>query len=266
MTTSAAATFTEERIQAAGAEVQVLRGGSGDPLLVLHDEMGQPGWLRLHEELAQDYTVYAPSLPGFGVTDRLDWVMNVRDTATWYLWALEDMGLSGLNAVGFSLGGWLAAEMAAQSPGAFRRMALAAPAGVLPPVGEILDMFLIVSKEFITAGFHNPAGAAEFQRICPDEPSAEQVELWETAREEACRLTWRPYMHDRSLPYRLGRLKDLPSLIVWGREDAVVPASAGEVYHGAIAGSRLVTLEECGHRIDGERPAELSGLLREFFG
>ena len=265
MTTSAAM-FTEERIQAAGAEVQVLRGGSGDPLLVLHDEMGQPGWLRLHEELARDYTVYAPSLPGFGVTDRLDWVMNVRDTATWYLWALEDMGLSGLNAVGFSLGGWLAAEMAAQSPGAFRRMALAAPAGVLPPVGEILDMFLIVSQEFITAGFHNPAAAAEFQRICPDEPSAEQVELWETAREEACRLTWRPYMHDRSLPYRLGRLKDLPSLIVWGREDAVVPVSAGEVYHGAIAGSRLVTLEECGHRIDAEKPAELAGLLREFFG
>ena len=264
MTTTA--TFTEERVQVAGAEMQVLKGGSGDPLLVLHDEMGQPGWLQLHEELAKSYTVYAPSLPGFGVTGRLDWVMNVRDIATWTLWAMEDMGLSSTNTVGFSLGGWIAAEMATQSPGAFRRMALAAPAGILPPTGEILDMFLMVSREFISAGFHDPSSTAAFQQVCPDEPSPEQVESWETAREEACRLTWRPYMHDRSLPYRLGRLKDLPSLIIWGRNDEVVPVSAGEVYNSSIAGSRLVTLENCGHRSDVEKPAELVGLLREFFG
>ena len=156
--------------------------------------------------------------------------------------------------------------MATQSPGAFRRMALAAPAGILPPTGEILDMFLVVSKEFIGAGVHDPSAAAEFQQVCPDEPTPEQVESWETAREEACRLTWRPYMHDRSLPHRLGRLRSLPSLIVWGRNDEVVPPSAGEVYNSSIAGSRLVTLENCGHRSDVEKPAELVGLLREFFG
>ena len=265
MTTSSA-TWTVERVQAAGAEMQMLKGGAGDPLLVLHDEMGQPGWLRLHEELAKNYTVYAPSLPGFGVTDRLDWIMNMRDSATWTIWALEEMGLSNLNVVGFSIGGWLAAEMATQDPSVFRRMALAAPAGILPPTGEILDMFLIVSKEFITTGFHNPSAAAEFQQVCPDEPTPEQVEQWETAREEACRLSWRPYMHDRSLPHRLGRLKNVPSLIIWGRNDAIVPPSAGEVYNQSIAGSQLVTLEECGHRSDVEKSAELASLLREFFG
>ena len=263
MTTSAS--ITEETIAVAGAEMQVLKGGSGDPLLILHDEMGQPGWLQVHEELARNYTVYAPSLPGFGVTDRLDWVMNVRDISTWMLWALEDMELSNLNVVGFSLGGWIAAEMATQSPQAFNKMALAAPAGILPPSGEILDMFLIVSKEFITAGVHDTA-AAQFQTVCPDEPTPEQVEAWETAREEACRLTWRPYMHDRSLPHRLGRLKNLPSLIVWGRNDQVVPPSAGEVYNASIASSRLVTMENCGHRSDVDKPAELVGHLREFFG
>ena len=260
------ATWTEERVAVAGAEMQILKGGSGDPLLVLHDESGQPGWLQLHEELAKNYTVYAPSHPGFGVTDRIDWIMNMRDSATWYLWALEDLGLSNLNVLGFSLGGWLAAEMATQNPQMFRKMALAAPAGILPPTGEILDMFLIVSKEFITAGFHNPSVAAEFQTVCPDEPTPEQVESWEMAREEACRLSWRPYMHDRSLPHRLGRLKNLPSLIVWGRNDEVVPTSAGEVYNNAIAGSRMVTLENCGHRSDVEKTDELAGLLREFFG
>ena len=265
MTTSSA-TWTEERLQVAGGEMHVLKGGNGDPLLVLHDEMGQPGWLRLHEELARNYTVYAPSLPGFGVTDRMDWIMNVRDMACWTLWAMEDLGLSNPNVLGFSLGGWIAAEMATQNPGAFRKMALAAPAGILPPTGEILDMFLVVSKEFITAGVHNPVGAAEFQQICPDEPTPEMVEAWETAREEACRLTWRPYMHDRSLPHRLGRLRNLPSLIAWGRHDEVVPPSAGEVYNDSISGSRLETLEGCGHRSDIEKPEELVALLRDFFG
>ena len=263
MTTTAS--WTEQKVEAAGAEMQILRGGSGDPLLILHDEMGQPGWLQLHEELAKNYEVIAPSLPGFGVTDRLDWVMNVRDISTWTLWALDDLGLSNLNVLGFSLGGWLAAEMATQDPRAFGKMALSAPAGILPPTGEILDMFLIVSKEFITASVHNH-DAPEFARVCPDEPTPETVEMWETAREEACRLTWRPYMHDRSLPHRLGRLKNLPTLIVWGRNDEVVPASAGEVYNASIAGSRLVTLENCGHRPDVEKPTELAGHLREFFG
>ena len=263
MTTTA--TWTEEKVAVAGAEMQILKGGSGDPLLILHDEMGQPGWRQVHEELAKNYTVYAPSLPGFGATDRLDWVMNVRDISTWTLWALEDMGLSNLNVVGFSLGGWIVAEMATQSPQMFRKMALAAPAGILPPTGEILDMFLIVSKEFITAGVLDTS-VAEFQAICPDEPAPEQAEAWETAKEEACRLTWRPYMHDRSLPHRLGRLRNLPSMIVWGRNDEVIPASAGEVYNASIDGSRLVTIENCGHRSDVDRPTELVGHLREFFG
>ena len=246
--------------------MQILRGGSGDPLLILHDEMGQPGWLQIHEELSKNYLVIAPSLPGFGVTDRLDWVMNVRDIATWTLWALDELELSNLNLLGFSLGGWLAAEMATQNPQIFKKMALAAPAGILPPTGEILDMFLVVSKEFITAGVHDPEAAPGFEAVCPDEPAAELVEMWETAREEACRLTWRPYMHDRSLPHRLGRLKNLPTLIAWGRNDEVVPPSAGEVYNASIAGSRLVTLENCGHRLDVEKPAELVRALREFFG
>ena len=196
MTTTA--TWTEEKVAVAGTEMQILKGGSGDPLLILHDEMGQPGWRRVHEELAQNYTVYAPSLPGFGVTDRLEWVMNVRDISTWTLWAMEEIGLSSPNVLGFSLGGWIAAEMATQSPGAFRKMALVAPGGILPPTGEILDMFLIVSKEFITAGVHDTS-AEEFQAVCPDEPTPEQVEVWETAREEACRLTWRP-VHARPQP------------------------------------------------------------------
>ena len=108
--------WTEERVDVAGAGLQLVKGGTGEPLLILHGEMGHPGWLRYHQDLSQDNTLYIPSHPGFGGTDRLDWIMNMRDLAGWYLRALDELALSPVNVIGLSLGGWLAAEMATMCP------------------------------------------------------------------------------------------------------------------------------------------------------
>ena len=257
-------TWIEEISQVAGVDLQVIKGGSGEPLLVLHDEIGYHTWLGFHESLAQHYTIHIPSHPGFGKTPPLEWIMNMRDMAGWYLQALDELGMGPVNVAGFSLGGWLAAEMAAMCPHQFKKMVLVSPPGIKPPVGEIYDMFLEVAKEFITAGFLDPAKVEEFQQVCPDEPSPEQVEAWEVAREEACRLGWRPYMYYAALPQLLGRIKDLPTLIVWGRQDAIVPLSAGEVYQNSIPGSKLTILEDCGHRPEIEKSAEFVQLVRQF--
>ena len=257
-------TWTEEIVEAAGTRVQLVKGGQGEPLLILHDELGHPGWLRFHEALAQEYTLYIPSHSGFGKTERLDWIMNVRDMAGWYHEVLEDLGLERMNVLAFSLGGWLAAEMAAMCPHAFKKLVLVGAAGILPPVGEIYDMFLVVAKEFLTAGFLDPANTPEFAQVCPEEPTPEQVEAWEVAREEACRLSWKPYMYYRGLPQLLHRLKTLPTLIIWGREDAIVPLSAGEVYHESIKDSRLVVLDNCGHHPELEKADDFVRLVKEF--
>ncbi len=258
-------TWTEGTTQIAGANLHIVKGGSGDPLLVLHDEMGPTAPLQFTEELARDFTLHMPSHPGFGITERLEWIMNMRDLAGWYLRALEELGLDRVNVLGFSLGGWLAAEMACQSPQSFNKMALVAPSGILPPTGEILDMFLIVAREYLEVGLLDPNSTREFPSICPEEPSPEQVELWEVAREEAARLCWRPYMYHPALPHLLGRLKDLPTLLVWGEQDAVVPASAGEAYQQAIQGARLEILPGCGHHPELEKTEEFVGLVRDFF-
>ncbi len=102
-------TWKEGKTQVAGTGLHIVQGGSGDPILVLHDEMGQTVPLRYAESLAQDFTLHMPSHPGFGVTDRLDWIMTVRDLASWYLRVIEELGLGQVNVLGFSLGGWLAA-------------------------------------------------------------------------------------------------------------------------------------------------------------
>ena len=134
--------WTDERVEAAGASIQLIRGGSGEPLLILHDELGHPGWMRYHQMLAQDYSLMIPSTPGFGQTNRLDWIMNMRDMAGWCLQALDEMNVDHVNIMGFSMGGWLAAEMATMDPKRFKKMILVGAMGIKPPVGDIYDIFI----------------------------------------------------------------------------------------------------------------------------
>ena len=256
--------WTEEMIELAGSQVQMVKGGSGEPLLILHDELGHPGWFRWHQELAQNHTLYIPSHPGFGGTERVEWILNMRDMAGWYLEALDDLGLGPVKLLGVSLGGWLAAELAAMSPSYFKKLVLVGPTGIRPTAGEIYDMFLVVAKVFITAGFHDPDSVPEFQQICPDEASPEQVEAWEVAREGASRLAWKPYMYDPSLPNLLHRVKNLPTQIIWGKQDGILPLSAVESYQQAISGSKLSVLDDCGHHPEIEKPDEFIDLVRQF--
>jgi len=256
--------WTEELVEAAGSKLHILKGGTGQPLLLLHDELGHPGWLRYHAALAQHYTLHIPLHPGCGQSDRLDWVMNMRDLALWYLDALDELGLGQVPVLGGSLGGWLAAEMAAMCPQQFKRLVLVGAMGIRPPAGEIFDMFLVVSREYLRASFTDPASVAEAQQLYGSDPAPEQAEAWESARELASLVGWRPYMHDPALPHVLRRLRKLPTLVVWGRQDAIVPLSAGEAYHRAIPGSQLVVLDRCGHRPEIEQADEFVRVVCEF--
>src|SRR5262245_9696174 len=108
--------WREEVMTVAGIKVQVFHGGRGEPLLVLHGAGGNPGWLRFHTALAERFHVYAPSHPGFGTSDRPDWIDRLGDLAYFYRWFNDELRLAPLAVVGFSMGGWLAAEMAAMYP------------------------------------------------------------------------------------------------------------------------------------------------------
>ena len=249
----------------AGVRVSVETGGEGDPLLVFHDETGHPAWLRWHENMARDFALTIPMMPGCGGSARIEWAMTMRDVAGWYLEALDDMDVGAVNAVGFSLGGWLAAEMATMNPERFRKLALVSAAGVRPPTGEIMDMFLVTMPALLEASVFDKSATAEFSAISPDEPSPELMAHWEDVREAACMISWRPYMHNPNLPHLLSRLKRTPTLIVWGREDAVIPLSAGQKYNESVPNSRLAVIDGCGHRPEVEKPDEFAGILREFF-
>ena len=258
-----AAEFSEEFVDVGGSRVHMLKGGSGEPLLLLHGARGNAGWLRYVQALADRFTVYAPSHPGFGLSDRPEWLETIPDLASFYTWFLEQQGLEGVRAIGLSIGGWLAAEMAVMCRHAFSKLMLVDAAGVKPRQGEIADIFIISPAQVTELVFHDPKQAPEYDQLYGQEPTPEQVEMAERNREMSVRLCWKPYMHDPRLPGLLARV-NIPTRIVWGRQDRLAPLECGQLYHDAIPGSELVVIDNCGHVPQVEKPDEFVGLALDF--
>jgi len=258
--------WIEDRVRIGGIDLVMVRGGSGRPLLILHEELGYPGWLGWQTALAQNRTLLVPMHPGFGRTARLDWITSVRDLSCFYGRLLREHQLAPVDVIGFSLGGWLAAEMAANNPAQFRRMALVAPVGIRPPEGEIFDLYNVTVNAYLQASVRDPQATPEFARLFADLEPPQQMEAWEDARVQTARIAWRPYMYNPSLPHLLEGVSGLPTMLVWGADDGVVPLSAARAYQGAIAGSRLVMIAEAGHRPEIETPREFLNHVQEFLG
>jgi pimeloyl-ACP methyl ester carboxylesterase len=256
-------TYHEEAVDLAGTSVQLLKGGSGLPLLVLHGFEGPEGWLAFYEALAQQATVYAPTHPGFTGTARPAWLESVQHMATFYGWFLQTLGLAQVDVAGCGLGGWIGAELAAQSPQAIRRLVLVDAAGIRPSHTETLDVFTTSWRQVIERSFFDRASCDEYQRIYGENPIVDFGGTREAGRSMTMRMAYRPYMHDPALKYKLGRV-NVPTLIVWGAEDQIIPPECGELYRDAIPGAQLRTIEGCGHMAHWEKPDELAKLVNEF--
>lgn len=254
--------WSEEVVEVAGGKIYFLKGGVGEPLLILHRDVGNPGWLPFYERLAQWFTVYVPSHPGFDKSDRPDWMRSVRDMAVVYQWFLKTLGLRELYGVGLGLGGWIAAEMATMNPYVWKRLCLVSAMGIQPTRGEIMDQFLVYTTDYIKAGFYDQAKCDE---LYGKEPDIEQLVRWEINREMTTRIAWKPYMFNQALPILL-RGVDTRTLIVWGKEDRIAPVNCGERYMQALPHAQLVVLDRCGHFVEVEKPEELTMLIMKEFG
>jgi pimeloyl-ACP methyl ester carboxylesterase len=258
--------WTLETLRLAGAAVRVARAGAGAPLLVLHHDIGMPERLPFHDALARDFTVLRPSHPGWDGSERPAWMRSVRDMAAVYqaLLAHHDLtrGRDDVAVVGLGFGGWIAAEMAAMAPRALRRLVLVGAMGLKPEHGEIADQALLSYIDYVRLGF---ADQAAFERLFGDDPPTPTLEQWDLNREMTFRVAWKPYMYDPSLPYLLGGVAT-PTLVVWGREDRIVPIECGNRFAKALPQARLEVVERAGHFVEMEQPGELARLVGGFVG
>jgi pimeloyl-ACP methyl ester carboxylesterase len=246
----------------AGTPVRVRRGGAGPPLVVLHHEIGSPEQLPFYDELATRWLVHRPTHPGYDGSARPDWLRNVRDLAVLYQGLLAEQGLEGVTLVGLGFGGWVAAEMAAMSPRAFRRLVLVGAMGIKPRDGDILDQALLSYLDYVRAGFAEPT---TLEGVFGAEIPTDVLEHWDLNREMTFRLAWKPYLYNPSLPHLLGGVRT-PTLVVWGSHDRIVPAECGDAYVRALPHARLLRIESAGHFVEMEQPGELARAITQFAG
>jgi pimeloyl-ACP methyl ester carboxylesterase len=254
---------TDTLIEVAGTQVQVLQGGSGTPLLVLHGAGGNPGWLPYHQALAQQFTVYAPSHPGYDRSSRPEWLSNMSDMAHFYRQFIEALGLAPVDLIGFSMGGWLAAEIVAMCPPYVRRLVLVDAAGIKPQVGEIAELLMVSQDVVEKLRFYDPTQVPDYDTLVRQSLTPEEQEMQWRNREMTSRLCWKPYFHNPKLPAYLRGVKT-PTLIVWGQQDAIVPVNCGALYQQALTNATLHVIDRCGHVPALEKPQEFLSAVRAF--
>jgi pimeloyl-ACP methyl ester carboxylesterase len=261
------AEFTTERVPVGDTQLFVLKGGAGRPMVVLHGIEGHEGWLAFHAALAETATVYAPSHPGYGHTECPDWISAIQHQAVFYHWFLQQADLypggDPVDLVGSGIGGWIAAQMAIMCGVSLRHLVLIDPAGMRPEHGELLDIFVTPWQQVIDRGFYDAPHAAEYQRIYTAAPLTQFGGLREAGRTMTMRMCFRPYMYDPALPAMLGKVR-VPTLIVWGEHDRLIPLECATVFQQSIPGAVLRVVDECGHFAHLEKPAEVAALVRQF--
>ena len=241
-------------VQTHHVPVRYVEGGEGPPLLSLHGAGGVMPEDPFLAALAKSHRVYAPLTPGYGDSEECPEIRDMLDF-TLHSWdVVEALGLKDPILVGHSMGGMIAAEMAAIAPNDVSRLALIAPAGLWDDAHPIADLFSTMPYEMPALLFHDAAaGAAMFTAgRNVEDPGFLQQYLVTNARQlgMAGRILFP--IPERGLAQRLYRVK-AKTVIVWGDSDRLIPPTYAHAFKKAIKGAELVSIPEAGHMVIYEK-------------
>jgi pimeloyl-ACP methyl ester carboxylesterase len=253
---------TTEFVELNGKKIQVTLGGAGKPLVYLHSAGGETDWLPFHEALAKSFRVMAPAAPGFALSTGLDQIDDIHDLAWHTIDLLEALKLEHVPLVGFSLGAWLAAQVAIYRPSLVSRLVLVNAAGLRLPEAPMAELFIDDLDDLRELLFHDPRDPAA-ELALPSSLEDPRILHWLRAREATARLGWNPYLHDPKLPLHLHRI-ECPTLVLWGREDKLIPLAHGKHYAASIPNARLEALDRCGHMLPFEQPKAFAAQVAAF--
>ena len=254
-------TFDESVLELATGKIAYLAGGTGPTVVYLHHSWGNPGTLDVHQQLVdQGFHVVIPEMPGWGGSARPSWARDVRDIAILVGRFLDQIHTGSVALIGAGFGGYVATELACMSPARLSSLTLIGPAGLLPTEGEILDQMMLSHRKYIEESFRD---AETFAAHMGEEPAPELRELWDLSREMTARVSWKPYMHNRRLTPLLADL-DVPTLLIWGANDKVVPLSVSRQFVNELSNVRLEVIRDAGHVVEFEEPNAVASLINSF--
>jgi len=234
-----------------GIDLQVVRRGAGAPLLLLHGGDGSQGHLPFLQRLAERFDVIAPTHPGFAGSPVPEHFDALEDLVYLYLDLLDVLDVRDVVLAGFSMGGWVAAELAVRNTTRLAQLLLVDAVGIKPgdrDTRDIADIFGLPAPAVAKLLFHDLSKAPDLSTM-----TDAQVTVLAADRIAHALYTWDPYMHNPKLRYWLHRIT-VPTLLIWGASDGVVPVTYAEAYRAMIPGAQLVVIPEAGHLPHVEQP------------
>ena len=237
------------------AKVLVLEGGSGPDLVYLHGGDGITDENPLLAKLTERYRVHAPLLPGYGESEEAPSIRDMLDVTLHTFDVIEALGLRRPLLVGHSLGGMIAAEMAAIAPHEVDRLVLISAAGLWLDAYPVPDFFSLMPWELPALLYHDEAaGRARMTRnVDMSDPKFLVPFLVTNARQMGMAGKFLFPIPERGLKERLYRVR-ARTVLVWGDSDRIFPAPYAHAFKTAIAAAELVSVPDAGHMVTVERP------------
>lgn len=265
-----------------GDDVHYVRAGSGPVVVLVHGILGsRQSWARLVSLLEQDFTVIAPDLFGDEDSARSGRDYTLGGHAGRLRDLLDALGIERVTLVGHSLGGGVAMQFAWLFPQRCERLVLISSGGLgrdlglilraptLPGAGWVLPLISapwlhrsgeLLARQLGRLGLRSGADLEELWRG--------YVSLGDAEVRHAFLMTIRtvadPGGQTISALERLPALAHIPTLLVWGARDRLIPVAHGVAAQRAIPGSRLEVFELAGHAPHLSDPLRFARLLREF--
>jgi len=222
--------------------------GSGSPLVLLHG-YGVSGhvWERTLPYLAQQRQVFVVDLPGHG-RSKFTRSWRLREVAPLLANWLQQLQLPPVALMGHSMGGAIAIHLAAYAPEIVERLVLVNAAGL--PLQTKLPVLAVRSARSML----QPGGGSYPRSL-----------VWDILRRPRLRLLWQAAQEMMSSDFHAELAKiTIPTLIIWGERDILLPISLGEALSAALPHATFVRLPDCGHRPPLAQPQVFSRLVLEF--
>ena len=244
--------------------VHYYEGGSGLPLVLVHGLGGRADdWSNLIPQLVRDHHhVYALDLPGYG---RSEWPGNAKYSIPEEAGDVEafisKMGLSQTDLAGWSMGGWVAMRVALDEPQRIRRLILIDSPGLIFKLDWDTNLFVPDTPEKLQKldDLLMPNGAPKVPGFVARAIfNYEKKHGWVVRRNLDSMLAQKDLLDGK-----LGALK-MPVLIVWGKQDHLIPVSEGEEIHHDIPQSEMQIFDGCGHLLPEQCAARVGPVVKGF--
>ena len=261
-----------ERLRAGGIELEVLRLGKGRPILLVHGINNINPAAPFLAPLGEHGEVFAPSHPGFGHSPRTEDFDTMYDLVRLYLAVLDEIPGEKVIMVGFSFGGWIAAEVAVCRPRKLDRLVLVDPVGI--KIGgraerDIVHFFNTSPDELNRRAWHDPANRSPgsyglgWHTTIGEAMSDEEMITLARNWDALCLYAWRPHMYNPQLKRWLHRIA-VPTLVLWGASDRIVTPEYGRAYSSLIPGGRFELIRAAGHHPELEQPQAFVAAVLDF--